>query len=303
MVQYSLKQLHYFCTVAESGSFSAAGAQLHVSPSAVAASVTELERILQTRLFVRRKAHGVGVTPAGTHILREARRLLREASELELTARGRKGLLSGPISIGCFSTLAPTVLPSLLENFAKHHPDVQLSFFDGGMGDLIPLLRNASIDLVLTYRINLPLGVDEAVLYETSAHILLPAGHRLAHAETVSLREVQQEDLIMLDLPPSGRHTLDMLAAAGIAPKIRHRTANFELVRSLVARGLGYSVLVQRPHIDYSYEGLPLVAKPISPEFAREAVIFGWLASVGLTARARALVDFALETIAAPRLQ
>ena len=103
----------------------------------------------------------------------------------------------------------------------------------------------------------------------------------------------------MLDLPPSGRHTLDMLQRAGLNPRVAHSTPNFELVRSLVARGLGYSLLVQKPRIDTSYEGLPLVAKPIHPQFSRESAVILWPRSLQLTDRAKALVEYARQTVAA----
>ncbi len=296
MVGFTLKQLEYFCAVAEHGSFSSAGAQLHVSPSAVAASVSDLERALGTQLFVRRKAHGVSLTSAGSHALRRARVLLGEAREMELV-RGEDGSrLAGPVSLGCYSTLAASVLPGLLDGFSTLHPEVQLSFVDGGLDDLVPMLRRSALDLIVTYRINLPVGVQEAVLYESDIHALLPAGHRLALAPTIDVHDLAQEDLILLDLPPSGRHTLDLLNAVGITPNVRHRTQNFELVRSLVARGLGYSLLVQKPLIRESYEGLPLVAKRIEPRLSREAVVFIWPASRRLTNRARALVDYAIDS-------
>lgn len=300
-VGFTLKQLEYFCAVAENGSFSAAGARLHVSPSAVASSVSDLERVLATQLLVRRKAHGVALTAAGSHTLKRARNLLAEAREVELV-RGEDGSrLAGPVSIGCYSTLAASVLPGLLEEFSALHPDVDLSFVDGGMDDLVPMLRRSALDLIIAYRINLPVGVQEAVLYECDLHALLPGEHRLAGEPAIDVRELADEDLILLDLPPSGRHTLDLLGAAGITPTIRHRTQNFELVRSLVARGLGYSLLIQKPRITHSYEGLSLVTRPLQPRLSREAVVCIWPAATRLTNRARALVDYARE-ISAPAL-
>ena len=53
--------------------------------------------------------------------------------------------------------------------------------------------------------------------------------------------------------------------AQGLRPKIRHRTASYEVVRTLVARGLGYGILVSRVANPGSYEGLPLVEKTIAP--------------------------------------
>lgn len=297
MVPYTLRQLEYFTTSAEYGSFSAAADVLFVSPTAVAAAVTDLEQALDTQLFIRRKSYGLELTPTGSYILAEARRVISGAEELGRTAHSEDGTLRGPITIGCYSTLAPTVLPVLTATFEALHPEVTVSSVDGDMGKLLPLLEAGKLDAVITYRIDLPMGLDQAVLFDTAVHVLLPADHPLAAHPTVSLTDLADEPLILLDLPPSGRHTLDMLQSAGVDVRVRHRTANFELVRSMVGRGLGFSLLVQKPVIDHSYEGLPVVAKRISPEFSRESAIIVWPTNVTLNSRVSALIDFAQRTI------
>src|SRR5436305_14964609 len=85
---YSLRQLQYFVVVAESGTIRAAAARLHVAESAVSMSLTELERTLQVQLVVRRRAHGVQITPSGRATLRLAKALLHQAHELEAEISG-----------------------------------------------------------------------------------------------------------------------------------------------------------------------------------------------------------------------
>lgn len=299
MPDFTLRQLEYFRAIAEHGTIHAAAERLFVTPTATANGLTELERVLGVQLCVRRKGQGVVLTPAGAAVLTEGRSLLRFADELQRHAGSRGGELEGPLSIGCYSTLAPTILPALLEEYGESHPRVDVTFVDGTMDELHPLLERGALDVIITYRINLPLGLEEALLFETAVHVLLSADHALAHEKTVSLHQLEDEPLIMLDLPPSGRHTLDMLQRSGVRPNVRHRTSNFELVRSMVGRGLGYSLLVQTPHIDHSYEGRRVVAKPISPEFSAEAVVMVWPAAMTLTERARALVTLATATVGA----
>ena len=65
MARYTLRQLAHFVAVADTGAISAAALKLHLSQGAVSAAVTELERIFKVQLMVRRKAHGVTLTPAG----------------------------------------------------------------------------------------------------------------------------------------------------------------------------------------------------------------------------------------------
>jgi DNA-binding transcriptional LysR family regulator len=297
--RYTLRQLVLFSAAVRSGSFAAAAEELYVTPTAVSVAVGELEKALGAQLVTRRRARGIAPTPAGTHLLERSAGLLREAVEIQRSLSSGKDELSGPVGLGCYSTLSATVLPSLIHGFTSLHPGIELSIVDGPMDPILESLLRGDLDLVITYRINLPPGLEEVVLYDTEVHVLLPATHRLADRETVSLDELADEPLIMLDLPPSGRHTLDLLQRAGLNPTVAHRTPNFELVRSLVARGLGYSLLVQKPRIETSYEGLPLVTKRIHPQFSRESAVILWPRSLRLTDRARALVAYAHDTVAA----
>ena len=74
--------------------------------------------------------------------------------------------------------------------------------------------------------------------------------------------------MILLDVNPSRENTEMMFSAAGLSPWIRFRTTDFEVTRSMVARGMGYAILVQRPFADLSYEGKPLAVRPIHPAVA-----------------------------------
>lgn len=293
MARYTLRQIEYFRAAADLGSFAAAAAELHVSATAIAAAITELERVLGAQLCIRRKAQGVELTPTGVYILQEIRKLLSAADDLEYSISPTIGSLRGPVAIGCYATIAPTVLPGLATGFQATYPDVQLSFTDGSTDELLEQLREGRLDLVLTYRLNLPDGLEEAELYKTAVHALFAADHPLASNNSVSLHSLAEEPLIMLDLAPGNRHTLDMLYDAGITPHVRHRTPNFELVRSIVARGLGYSLLVQKPQIDYSYEGRPVVAVPVSPEPAEVTAVLVWPSGARPSPRAQALIQYA----------
>ncbi|MFC6694820.1 LysR family transcriptional regulator [Nocardioides daphniae] len=76
---FTMNQLAAFVAVAEAGTISGAAERLHISPSALSASVTELERHLQTQLLHRRKAKGVSLTASGELVLPRARYLLHQA--------------------------------------------------------------------------------------------------------------------------------------------------------------------------------------------------------------------------------
>src|SRR4051812_21590724 len=127
----NLRQLECFVTAADAGTMTAAAGRLYVSQSAISLAVGQLERSLGSQLFIREKARGLQLTAAGRRLLPEARSLLAHAEEVRSTAEEAGGGLRGSLTVGCFRTAAPFVLPELLETFAIEQPDVELDFVEG----------------------------------------------------------------------------------------------------------------------------------------------------------------------------
>ncbi|KMS89825.1 LysR substrate-binding domain-containing protein [Prauserella rugosa] len=293
MPTYTLRQLEYLVAVADAGSISAAAGALHVTPTAVASAITELERTLHTQLMVRRKAHGVVLTPTGTFLYNRATTLLRDAEELQLATASGGAELVGPLVLGCYATLAPTIVPTLMRWVAEQHPSVDLTVVTGSQAELPHRLLTGSLDLAVGYDMALPSGLDSVVLYEAPPYVLLPEDHPAASAASVSLADLAAEPMILLNFPPAQEHTLMLYADAGVTPNIVQRTTDFELTRSLVAHGFGYTILIQRPVSPTTYDGMPVVVRDISPSVRPAVVRMMWPHDVRLTDRARALVDFA----------
>ena len=293
MAAYTLRQLEYFLAIAEAKSISAAAQTLHVTPTAVASALNELERVLRTQLVVRRKAHGITLTPTGSYLFQRVTPLLREADEVELAIASKGTELVGPLSVGCYSTIAPTVAPLLMEWVRRHHPRVELTVLTGSQAELPQQLLAGVLDLAIGYDIGLPDGLESVPLYQAPPYVLLPTDHRLTDRGELSITDLVDEPMILLDLPPAAQHTLKLFSDVGEVPAIAQRVSDFELVRALVARGFGYSILIQRPAVNRSYEGLPLSVREITSPSQSGSVLMMWSPQVRLTDRARALVDFA----------
>ncbi|MBT2207476.1 MULTISPECIES: LysR family transcriptional regulator [Actinomadura] len=288
----SLRRLDYFVTAAESGTMTAAAGRLHVSQSAVSMGISELERQLGVALVLRRKAKGLTLTEAGRLLLPEARALLACSDELRagMAAVGRT--LAGRLKVGCFTTIAPFLVPRLLEDFRAVHPDVTVDLAEGSLDELQELLLDGRCELAVLYETSIRQDIEYDVLYEASPHVLLPPAHPLARRDTVALADLAGHDMVMLDVPPSMDYFTGLLAGAGVDPAIRHRTASFEMVRSLVARGAGYSLLIQRPRVGVSYEGLPVEVRPIGDPVVPMRVVLARAAGARLTRRAAAFAHF-----------
>lgn len=105
--------------------------------------------------------------------------------------------------------------------------------------------------------------------------------------------------MILYARPPAPSNADRWMDSAGVKPNIRYRTSGIEAVRSLVARGLGCSLLIQRWPTDTSFEGLPLASVPINDPLEEIHVVIAHAASVTPTHRAHAFARYARETLAA----
>lgn len=295
MPPFTLRQLAYFAAAASAGTIAEAAAQLHVSASAMSDAITELESAVGERLAVRRRAQGLTLTPSGEQFLRHARRILAEADELTHAVGRGEHELAGPIVIGCYPTLAPLILPPLLQHFGALHPAVELSILEATQDQLVEAFAAGQVDVAFVYDQLVPQNMQRATLFSTRAHVVLAPSDPLAQAPAVRLEQLVDEDLILLDASPSSEHTLAMFAERGLQPRVRHRTASYEVVRTLVARGLGYGILVSQTVNNHSYEGLPVVTRPITPRATPVAVEAIWSPERALPGRSQALLDFARD--------
>ncbi|MBB3082413.1 LysR family transcriptional regulator [Geodermatophilus sabuli] len=293
---FTMNQLAAFVAVAEAGTITAAAEKLHVSPSALSAAVTELERALQTELLRRRKAKGVSLTPTGEAVLPRARLLLHQASELEADARGEERGVSGLVRIGCYPSLAPTALPALISGFTTAHPDARLEVHENTQDRLSGGLDSGELDLAIVYDLDLDPAWRSAVLAHLSPRVVLPAGHRLAGGtEPVDLGRLREDPMVLLDAPPSARHAVACCALAGFTPDVVYRARTYETARAFVGRGLGWTLLLQRPSANVTYEGRPVVVKDVgTPVLPDVAVVVVWSPDSLLSRASRTFITHAL---------
>ncbi|MFK0294970.1 LysR substrate-binding domain-containing protein [Streptomyces sp. NPDC090442] len=301
-VGFTLVQLRYFLVAAERGSMTEASTELRIAQSAVSTAVHNLERDLRVQLFIRRRGRGLTLTPAGERLRQQARELLGRAREVEREARGDGESLSGPVAVGCFVTLAPYYLPPLFSECTRRHPGIEIDVVEGETDQLVQALTAGHIDFALTYDLGLSAEPDlrDETIAHAPAYVIVAADHPLAGKDSVELAELSGEPLVLLDLPYSRDYFRSLVAATGTAPDVRYRTRSYETVRSLVARGLGYSVLNQRPATSQTYGGGEIAELQLRDGGPPLEVRIASLRSMTQTARARAVMDVLREIAIRP---
>lgn len=266
-MKFTLKQLSYFVAAGEAGSILKAAEKIHVSQPSISNAITHLEDIFELQLFIRHHAQGMSLTTAGSQIMAHSKRLLRDASELKSFAGKLSDQIFGSINIGCFTPLAPIVTPELCHGFMQSFPGVDVNVSEDHQAELLSSLKKGSIDLALTYDLQLDSDINFTPLAELKPYALLAEDHPLSNKKALTLTELSEEKFILLDLPLSDAYFMSLFSLDNVKPIIHARTKHIDVQRGLVANGYGYSLANVRPLNKKSLDGSGLSYVPLLGEY------------------------------------
>jgi DNA-binding transcriptional LysR family regulator len=297
-MRMTLRQMEYFVAVAERGSFTAAAAELPISESAVSVAISELESIVGVRLLHRMRARGVTLTAAGSALLPELRSLVARARELERNAADLGSAVTGELKVALDPVLTPVLLPRLMSGFVSRYPAVNFSFMEGTNSEVQDWLIQGQCDVVLMYDLGMRDGLSAYPLFTVRPKVLVAADFVGAEAHSITLASLANEPMILIDIPPGNSFYRAVLSSARVAPRVVHQTSSVEGVRALVARGLGWSMLLQQSRTNLSYEGRPYRELDIADDVPDVALLAVTLPG-RLTRRTSAFRDYCVKDFAA----
>ena len=222
-------------------------------------TVQSAERVGTHHIFIGavRETH---LSAAGTPLV-YANRAYGAPTRLIAPAEGA-GDAGSALRIGCLAAFGPSVLPAVLAAFEAAEGAVDLDLHEGDQRQLLALLREGSIDLAFLYDFDLGSGITRLPIAEVAPYVLLPEGHALAATPALTVADLLGHRMVLLDAPPSRDYFLSLFDGVG-APRIGYRAQSFEMVRGLVANGLGYAILATRPASMMSHDGRALVVRPL----------------------------------------
>lgn len=265
-LRFTLRQLEYFVAVGEAGSIVQAANEVNVSSPSISSAVAQMEREFGLQLFVRKHAHGLSLTRAGQMFLVQSKKVLSEARALNQLANDITGNVRGPLAVGCLLTFAQLMAPYLRREFENQFPDVQVTQIEEHQSKLFELLRHAKIDIALTYDLEIPSDLVFLPLAELPPYALLPESHPLAGHLKVTVDDLRDFPMVLLDLPFSSDYFLSLFAACGFKPVVAERTRDMAVMRSLVANEFGYSIANFRPLTDAAPDGRKLCFIPLQSD-------------------------------------
>lgn len=243
-----VQRLRVLRAVAEHGSFNRAATALLLTPSAVSQHVASLERSLGAQV-VARSTRGVTLTQAGRIMVGAAESV---AAELEHAQQQVARLSTGrtQLTVATFTSGGRILLPAAVTRLMADHPRTVLHIREGEPEDTLPLVRQGAVDLALAYHFDGPLpvgpgssaGLEWTPLLEDPLHVVLPQGHRLADRGALDLAELAAEPWVLGCLKTEA-YLRRYAERAGFDPEVRGTTTDYFFARSLVAAGVGISLI------------------------------------------------------------
>lgn len=243
----TLAQLRTFVTIAENKHFGTAAAKLDISQPSLSQALVALEQGLGLQL-IERSTRKVIVTSAGEELLPFAKAALEASDAFLARARGTNGTLSGPLTIGIIPTIAPYILPTLLQSITDSYPELKPRFVEEQTQHLLSKLREGTIDLAITALPTETSGMVEVPLYTESFTVVTPTDHPLAGREDLTLEQLDALDLLLLDDGHCLRdQVLDLCRRAKINPSEATnavtRASSLSTILQLVMGSLGTTLV------------------------------------------------------------
>lgn len=241
-----LRHLRYFVALAEALNFGRAARRLAISQPPLSRQIRVLEDELGTPLFARTR-RAVALTAAGSALLPDARRLLREADSLKESARHLATGETGIVALGFISVAAYNILPALVPEFRKRHPGLKLALQEGATDALLSALGQGEIDVGMV----LPPVTDPRLAYRPLVNdrlmVALPVRARGRFPDgPLSLAAIADEPFILFPRK-AGPSLYDLIVGscrrAGFSPRIDQEAIQMQTIVSLVAAGMGVALV------------------------------------------------------------
>jgi len=251
----NLNQLHYFISVAETGSFTKAAMNHYISQTAITQQIRVLEENVGTRLFDR-NSRPVTLTAAGKVFLKDAREIVSKMDTALLRTREASTGLEGELRIGYTKGYEHSDLPKHLRSFHHEYPNVLVSCYRCDTDMLASGLISGEYDVIFTWD-STNLRQEEALQLQVVEHVplrvALYASHPLARRKELTRRDLKQENILFMSPSGTGDSFGDafyirLYQQAGYQPNILLRSNDIESILMMVAAEEGISIVPEYSH-------------------------------------------------------
>ena len=252
----TLKQMRYFVAAAETGQISHAAMEMNISQSAVTAGIQGLEAQLGVKLLSR-GAQGVSVTPEGARFLSRAKAIMAAVEDAERSPLGEETRVQGRLRLGVTYTVAGYFMARHYAAFRRSYPGITLELSEQPRAAIENALVTGGLDMAVMLTSNLANDAELAseTLFRSRRRLWLPSDHPLLAHQSVPLADVAAQPYIMLTVDEANRTAGRYWDQFGLHPQTVFSTSSVEAVRSMVAAGMGVTILSDMVYRPWSLEG------------------------------------------------
>ena len=295
----SLKQVRYFIAAAELGQISHAAVELNVSQSAVTSAIQQLETILGVKLFERTPS-GVALTVEGNRFLPRARNILAAVNEAVSIRASSNQVISGKVRVGITYTVAGYFLPQHYARFTRAYPNITIDLYEASRSVIEQAMLDSALDIgvILISNIENSDRLQTQELIRSRRRLWVPSDHRLLKMERVTLADVAEEPMIMLTVDEANQTASRYWARVASRPNVIFRTSSLEAVRSMVASGMGVTILSDMVYRPWSLEGQRIETRLLEEPIPTMDVGLVWLKDASLSAPTQAFLNYFMKNAA-----
>ncbi len=293
-----LERYRIFCTVVETGSFSAAAEKLFVTQSAISQSIHSLEESLGATLFIRKKS-GVTLTAMGTLLYDYAAGALSLLNAAERKFEAYSSLSSGELSVGASDTICRHVLLPVLKEFHDRYPAVRLNVSNRVTSEAVSDLQSGKTEIAFVNLPYPPVREDSQITVEEALplHDVFVAGmdFRIPRGKRYDWDEIAELPLVMLEKRSNSRCRVDeFLAGRDVILSPEFELGSHELLLAFAAAGLGVACVTREFSEDALNAGTVKLLTTREPLPERSIGILT-VSSVPLSAASKAFLEIFRE--------
>jgi len=258
----NLQQLRYVFEVARSGlNVSEAAAALHTSQPGVSKQIRLLEEELGVDVFVRQGKRLTAVTDPGREVLKIAERLLRDLDNLRSVGQEFGAEEEGTLTLATTHTQARYVLPPIVREFMRRHPNVRVSLRQGSPTQVCDTVLAGEADIAIATEAIAE--HDELVMlpcYQWNRCVIAPPDHPILKARPLTLEAIAKYPLVTYDFAFTGRSQINKaFAARGLTPNVALTAIDADIIKTYVALGLGIGIVAYMAFDPVADKGLRAV--------------------------------------------
>jgi DNA-binding transcriptional LysR family regulator len=292
-VTFSLRQIRYFLATVEARQVSQAAISLNVSQSTVTAALQQLETDLGVPLF-RRLPMGMELTLEGSRFVTHARNVMAAVGAARRAQLTENKALNGVVRVGLTYTVSGYFLPRHYTRFARNYPNIHVKLNELPRVAIEDGLKNGVLDIAVMLVSNLQDrdAIATETLFRSRRRLWLPVEHPLLGAESVDIADVAAVPYIMLSVDEAHTTATKYWAPSGFYPSVIFTTSSVEAVRSMVADGLGVTILSDMVYRPWSLEGQRIEQRNLVTPIPTMDVGLAWRKATPLAAATQAFADF-----------